>query len=91
MFQKLVYKRKFLSFAQIKYEHDKRNLRIQSHKASGMLKIFKILDKHTTFNKKTHFRRLKTLCDLKHQYLEEKLEEFSLYKTRIFFAKWKTA
>ncbi len=86
VFQKLVYKRKFLSFAQIKYEHDKRNLRIQSHKSTGILKLFKVLDKHTTFNKKTHFRRLKTLCDLKGQYLEEKLEQFNLYKTKIYFA-----
>ena len=86
VFQKLVYKRKFLSFAQMKYEHDKRTLRIQSHKSTGILKLWKLLEKHTTFNKKTHFRRLKTLCDLKGQYLEEKLEQFNLYRTKIYFA-----
>lgn len=85
MLEKLVYKRRFLAFAQIKYVGDKRQQKMRNLRSVALNNLLGSLDQSMTIQKKIFFETWKDECELYQQKTEEKLEKASIITLRKFF------
>jgi len=91
LFKKIIYKRSFLAFAQIKYFAIKRQQKIQSRKFSGLLSALQIVDKIIIKNKKAAFKDWKSLVRSEIEHLRISSHKFSQVIKKRSFEKWKLA
>jgi len=85
LFEKLVYKRKFLAFAQIKYIDEKKQQRMRNLRMLFLSKMLKSLDDSIFNKKKIYFNTWKNISELYIQTVEEKMEIASKSTMKKFF------